>query len=136
MADARRRRRGKAYTVGYGKPPAHTRFQPGRSGNPKGRPRGRLNFATELREALTAPVTVTIDGEKRSMSRRRAMLERLLAKALAGDVKATLALIELSHRHLAEETAAPRASALEAEDAAVIEAFLNRLQGGPRDDAP
>ena len=27
--------------VGYGKPPATTRYRKGRSGNPKGRPRGR-----------------------------------------------------------------------------------------------
>lgn len=31
------------YEVGYGKPPAQTRFQPGQSGNPKGRPRGSKN---------------------------------------------------------------------------------------------
>ena len=29
-----------AYEVGYGKPPQATRFQPGKSGNPKGRPKG------------------------------------------------------------------------------------------------
>ena len=28
------------YEVGYGKPPKATRFQPGKSGNPKGRPKG------------------------------------------------------------------------------------------------
>src|SRR3954452_10033400 len=32
-----------AYAVGYGKPPAHSRFTPGRSGNPKGRPKGSRN---------------------------------------------------------------------------------------------
>jgi Family of unknown function (DUF5681) len=31
------------YEIGYGKPPAHSRFQPGRSGNPNGRPRGSTN---------------------------------------------------------------------------------------------
>ncbi len=34
-----------AYEVGYAKPPAGSRFQPGRSGNPKGRPRGAKNRA-------------------------------------------------------------------------------------------
>jgi hypothetical protein len=32
-----------SYKVGYGKPPAATRFQPGRSGNPNGRPKGKKN---------------------------------------------------------------------------------------------
>jgi hypothetical protein len=31
------------YEVGYGKPPAHSRFKPGQSGNPQGRPRGSKN---------------------------------------------------------------------------------------------
>jgi len=32
-----------SYEVGYGRPPARTRFKPGRSGNPKGRPKGSRN---------------------------------------------------------------------------------------------
>jgi len=32
-----------AYAVGYGKPPEHSRFKPGQSGNPRGRPRGSKN---------------------------------------------------------------------------------------------
>jgi hypothetical protein len=38
------------YEVGYGKPPAATRFKPGRSGNPKGRPRGSKNKMPALNE--------------------------------------------------------------------------------------
>src|ERR1700722_16174821 len=37
------------YQVGYGKPPLHTRFQKGKSGNPSGRPR---RAATERAKAL------------------------------------------------------------------------------------
>lgn len=38
------------YDVGYGKPPEHTRFKPGQSGNPKGRPKGAKNKRPGLHE--------------------------------------------------------------------------------------
>jgi hypothetical protein len=38
------------YEVGYAKPPKDTRFKPGRSGNPKGRPRGAKNKRPALNE--------------------------------------------------------------------------------------
>ncbi|SLN68235.1 hypothetical protein ROA7450_03649 [Roseovarius albus] len=39
-----------AYEVGYGKPPAVTRFKPGRSGNPRGRPKGAKSKRPKLNE--------------------------------------------------------------------------------------
>ena len=44
------------YEVGYGKPPKHTRFQPGQSGNPRGRPKGTKNLKTDLEEELSERV--------------------------------------------------------------------------------
>jgi hypothetical protein len=41
---------GSSSTVGYGRPPLHSRFTPGKSGNPRGRPKGQLNIETEVRE--------------------------------------------------------------------------------------
>jgi len=38
------------YEVGYGKPPAETRFKPGQSGNPRGRPKGAKNRLPALNE--------------------------------------------------------------------------------------
>ena len=35
--------------IGYRKPPTKTRFKPGQSGNPNGRPRGSVNLKTDLR---------------------------------------------------------------------------------------
>ncbi|MEQ9244443.1 MAG: DUF5681 domain-containing protein [Nitratireductor sp.] len=39
-----------SYDVGYGRPPEETRFKPGRSGNPRGRPRGARNKKPALNE--------------------------------------------------------------------------------------
>src|SRR5438105_4983911 len=43
----------KTYEVGYGKPPVHTRFPKGVSGNPAGRPKGAKGLNTIVRERLT-----------------------------------------------------------------------------------
>jgi len=35
------------FTVGYKKPPQHSRFQPGRSGNPRGKQKGVRNLGSD-----------------------------------------------------------------------------------------
>jgi uncharacterized protein DUF5681 len=60
-----------AEKVGPGKPPRHTRFKPGQSGNPNGRPKGSKNFATILQQQLTKMVTITVDGKSKRMPSRR-----------------------------------------------------------------
>jgi len=57
------------YEVGRGKPPMHSRFKKGQSGNPRG-PRPK-HLPALLVEALDEPVVVTIDGERREITKRR-----------------------------------------------------------------
>ena len=76
------------YEVGYGKPPRHTRYQKGRSGNPAGRPRGKKNLATLLSDALDQKIIVVESGRrKRSASARR--LSPNFNKSASADLKAT-----------------------------------------------
>jgi hypothetical protein len=77
------------YAVGYGKPPLHTRFQKGQSGNPKGRPRGRKNMSTLLSNALNGSVVVVENGRRKKITKREAIVTQLVNKSAAADLKAT-----------------------------------------------
>jgi uncharacterized protein DUF5681 len=84
--------------VGYGKPPKNTRFKPGQSGNPAGRPKGPQTLVRDLREELEEAVTVR-DGEtERTLSRQRSILRSLTAKAIKGDTRATAMVFDLVQR--------------------------------------
>jgi hypothetical protein len=72
-----------AEAVGYGKPPRHTRFKKGRSGNPKGRPKAK-NFRTYLREELDRPITIREGGVERRVTKQHALVIRALNDAVGG----------------------------------------------------
>src|SRR6516225_4303171 len=81
------------YEVGRGKPPVHTRFKKGQSGNPRG-PRPK-NLPALLIEALNEPVMATIDGEQREITKREAVITQLVNKSAAADLRATKMLVEM-----------------------------------------
>jgi Family of unknown function (DUF5681) len=83
------------YQVGYGKPPRHSRFKRGQSGNPRGRPSGSKNLATLLTEALNEPVVIAEDGGRRKISKREAMIKQLVNKSAKGDWRAVKILLEV-----------------------------------------
>jgi hypothetical protein len=76
------------YEVGYRKPPRQTRFRPGVSGNPHGRPKGAKNLATLVHEALNEPVFVTENGQRRKLTKREALIKQLVNRSAQGDLKA------------------------------------------------
>ena len=61
--------RGSSSPVGYGRPPVHTRFKPGQSGNPKGRRKGQRNLHTVLTEALNQRITIREGDRTRSVTK-------------------------------------------------------------------
>jgi hypothetical protein len=74
--------------VGYKKPPKHSRFKPGQSGNPKGRPRRTRTTAAIIREALKETVPVTENGRRRSINKLEIIIKQAINDAAKGDARA------------------------------------------------
>src|SRR6266850_7007882 len=74
------------YEGGYGKPPRHTRFKPGRSGKPRGRPSGSKNLTTLLSEALNEFVIVAENGRRRKITKRQAIVTQLVNRSAKSDL--------------------------------------------------
>lgn len=87
------------YEVGYGRPPKSTRFQPGRSGNPRGRPRKQDTVGALLQRVLSRRVKIQENGVTRSRSVKEIALTQLANKAAKGDLRAMKLLFDLMDRY-------------------------------------
>lgn len=106
--------------VGYGRPPRHSQFKAGQSGNPKGRPRGKRNMSSLLGDVLAQPVTVTANGKRKRVSSETAMLLRLREKALGGDIRALNMLLSLRAIHIPDAEGSTDHRLMAAEDIAIL----------------
>jgi hypothetical protein len=76
------------YEVGYRKPPQHTRFKPGQSGNPRGRPKAETSLGAALNDALNAKVKIRRNGKERVVSNIEAFALRVVTDAIQGNASA------------------------------------------------
>ena len=121
--------------VGYCNPPAHTRFQTGKSGNPQGRPKGTLNMATVLEKTLREKVVVNENGKRKTITKLEAAIKQLTNKAASGELKAMQLLAALVRS--AEERSAQTPvsdSALDEADDKVVLGILKRLEAVGKGD--
>lgn len=86
------------YEVGYRKPPAHGRFRKGQSGNPKGRPKGKKNFLTELNEELQRKIIVQEGGKTKKLTKQAVIVKGFVRKAAEGDDRKILLLANLAQK--------------------------------------
>jgi hypothetical protein len=114
------------YKIGYGKPPKATQLKKGTSGNPKGRPKGSLNLSTDLAAELSEQITLREGGRSRRVSKQRALIKSLLAKALQGDVRATTAVLALYARVITEPAEEPN-DPIEIDEVQILRRFVPRL---------
>ena len=85
--------------IGYGKPPRHTQFRKGQSGNRKGRPRGAKNITTILGEALSEPVVINEHGRRKRVTKMEVIVRQLANKAAGGDYRPIQLLLSYLEKH-------------------------------------
>lgn len=118
-----------AYDVGYGKPPAATRFKKGQSGNPKGRPKGKRNASSLILRTLGAKVVINENGRRREITKFEAALTQLANKAAQGDMRAlnlATALMRLAEERVEQD--AVKTTHLQDADYQVLQGLMKRLE--------
>jgi hypothetical protein len=126
---------GADYEVGYKKPPKDTRFQPGHSGNPKGRPAGSKSLRTLIDRELGTKVTAREGGRVVALTKRELLVKQLIKRAIEGDHRAQQTLLKFDQEPATSGRAAnddaPLADApLEPDDRAILDAFVAMLKEG------
>ena len=106
--------------VGYKSPPVKTRFRPGRSGNPSGRPKTKPSFRTALLGELAA--TMPAKDQQRAISKLQALVTTLVNSAVAGNARAQALLVGALLRMGEPEESG--SDSLTSNDQAILEAYL------------
>ena len=114
------------YKIGYGKPPRGRPFQKGQSGNPRG-PR-RKDLPSPLTAALNEPVYATIDGKRRKITKRQAIVTQMVNESASAYLRATKMLFDMMKEVEPKAGAAAPAEKLTAPDREVVDLFVARLR--------
>jgi Family of unknown function (DUF5681) len=114
--------------VGYRRPPKHSRFRPGRSGNPSGRPKRSPSFRTALLAELALP------GKQRRQTKLEGLVRCLVDAAVAGDARAQALLVSVLSR--IGDLPGTETTPSSADDQAILDAYLKRRSEEPGAAAP
>lgn len=109
---------------GKGKTDPATHWKKGcASPNPKGRPKGSKSQKTLYKEAFEQKVTIVMDGNQKTMTKKELGYHQLAQKSTAGDLKAFAMQKDLDEKFDPPEVAPPTPDEVAA-DLATFEAWL------------
>lgn len=121
-----KKQNGVGYKVGYKKPPQHSRFKKGKSGNPSGRPKGALNKVNDnslyalLDQEVSGVVSIMNGDQKLTMTRASIVIKTLIQSAMKGNTRAIAMALE--HMKIMDEKGLAEAARLARQQAADLEA--------------
>lgn len=110
--------------VGYGRPPRLHQFPKGKSGNPRGRPKGAKGLKAELLAAINEPVTITVNGKPKRMRTLSLVLKSLATQAAKGKVSAADKLLKLVIEAFGLDDERPVSKELSDTDRLILSQFL------------
>jgi Family of unknown function (DUF5681) len=114
-------------TVGYGCPPVATRFKPGQSGNPRGRPKGSKGVDQVLRQALDRRVPDPRRGGRHTVSMLELIVEGLVLAAARRDPRMIRLLVGLVDRYAPSGAPQPASLEIEAKDKDILDEYVASL---------
>ena len=103
------------YEVGYGRPPGHTQFKPGQSGNPKGRPKGQPTASKIFMREAARVVHMQVGDKVETISKLEGVFRKLFNMALNGDPRA-IGMIVTSYARLSDGDGAGETSREETDE--------------------
>src|SRR5215212_1329610 len=89
---------GASYSVGFCRPPLHTRFKPGQSGNPSGRVKGSKNLKTLFHQILNEQIPLRDGTQTKSVTKAEALMRRLIIGGLNGDGRSMMTLMRIAEQ--------------------------------------
>ena len=89
---------GAHYVVGYKRPPRHTRFQPGVSGNPSGRRKGSKNIRSIFEKILGEEISLREGSVTKKITKAEAVVRSLVISAMKGDSRSQQNLFRLAEQ--------------------------------------
>jgi hypothetical protein len=122
------------YKVGFGRPPLHSRFPPGQSGNPRGRKKGSRGLKTDLHSELASTLTIQINGKPFTGTKQQLILKALATRAAAGEVKAAALLLPLILQVFGIEDRGSEKGRLSLQDQALLDQLLSDIGAPPSID--
>jgi hypothetical protein len=112
--------------VGYKRPPENTRFTPGQSGNPKGRPRHLRNLKAEFVDELGERIRIREGDREKKISKQRAVVKALVAAAIKGNIRATTALVAFCSHAFGNEPEHHPSQSTAPDDLEILTEYVNR----------